>query len=253
MLTHWSYVFLALTHGYLHLIRALWGVCSENFGENNTGRIGLCNTAYMRRHLRTSLVQIMVCHLFCAKPLSEPMLEHCQLDPWEQIAMKSSLKFKHFHSKNAFENVICKLVAILSRPECVNSYYFRHNITCTTYMYDSCGSIHFLWHLFHIFTTPYSYFSDITWKHTTTIHNQTTTEPKPTASQLNKNPNCRNNIDITTLLNIQFDLKDCEFRATWPDTMTAWNSSETSEISFRERSYAQHKYYGFSLFLLFYF
>ena len=36
---------------------------------------------YMCRHSRTSLVQIMACRLFGAKPLSKPMLEYCHLDP----------------------------------------------------------------------------------------------------------------------------------------------------------------------------
>ena len=35
------------------------------------------STAYMR----SALFQIMVCHLFGAKPLSKSMLGHCQLDP----------------------------------------------------------------------------------------------------------------------------------------------------------------------------
>ena len=37
--------------------------------------------AYMRRWAGSSLVQIMACRLFGAKPLSEPMLEYCQLNP----------------------------------------------------------------------------------------------------------------------------------------------------------------------------
>ena len=43
------------------------------------------------------------------QPLSEPMLEYCQLDPWEQTSMKS--KFEYI--ENAFENVI-KFAAIFS-------------------------------------------------------------------------------------------------------------------------------------------
>ena len=35
-----------------------------------------------------SLVQIMACRLIGAKPLSEPMLDYCQLDPCEYISMK---------------------------------------------------------------------------------------------------------------------------------------------------------------------
>ena len=37
---------------------------------------------------RPSLVQIMACHLVVAKPLSEPILEYCKLDPQEQTSMK---------------------------------------------------------------------------------------------------------------------------------------------------------------------
>ena len=34
-----------------------------------------------------------------AKPLSEPMLEYCYLDPWEQTSVKSQSKFIYFHSR----------------------------------------------------------------------------------------------------------------------------------------------------------
>ena len=36
----------------------------------------------------SSLFQIMACRLIGAKPLSEPMLDYCQLDPCEHISMK---------------------------------------------------------------------------------------------------------------------------------------------------------------------
>ena len=42
--------------------------------------------------------------LFGAKPLSEPMLEHCQLDSWEQISVKFKSEFYHFHSRKCFWN-----------------------------------------------------------------------------------------------------------------------------------------------------
>ena len=37
--------------------------------------------AYMRQWIGSASVQIMACRLFGAKPLSEPMLGYCQLDP----------------------------------------------------------------------------------------------------------------------------------------------------------------------------
>ena len=63
----------------------------------------------MRRWTGPSLIQVMACRLFGAKPLSEPMLANCQLDSCEQISVKFKSKFYHFHSKNVFENVFCKI------------------------------------------------------------------------------------------------------------------------------------------------
>ena len=37
---------------------------------------------------RSALVQIMACRLLGVKPLSEPMLGYCQLDPKEQTSLK---------------------------------------------------------------------------------------------------------------------------------------------------------------------
>ena len=42
----------------------------------------------MCRQPRTPLVQIMAFHLFSAKPLSEPVLEYYQLDPWEPTSVE---------------------------------------------------------------------------------------------------------------------------------------------------------------------
>ena len=55
--------------------------------------------AYMCRWTGSVLVQIMACRLISTKPLSEPMLIYCQLDPKEHISMKFYLKFKHFQSR----------------------------------------------------------------------------------------------------------------------------------------------------------
>ena len=35
---------------------------------------------------------------------------------------RGNLRFIYFHSRNIFENVVCKMAAILSRPQCVNIY-----------------------------------------------------------------------------------------------------------------------------------
>ena len=40
----------------------------------------------------------MACRLFGTKPLPEPMLTYCQLDPWEQTSVEIESKYKTFHS-----------------------------------------------------------------------------------------------------------------------------------------------------------
>ena len=46
------------------------------------------SAAYMRQLIGSALVQVMACRLFGDKPLPEPMLEYCQLDPNEQTSVK---------------------------------------------------------------------------------------------------------------------------------------------------------------------
>ena len=64
-----------------------------------------------------TLFQIMACHLFGSKPLSEPMLPYCQLDPKEHILVKIYSKFTRVHSR---KNVVCEMAAMLFQPQCVN-------------------------------------------------------------------------------------------------------------------------------------
>ena len=54
--------------------------------------------AYMRHWTGTALVQVMACRLFGAKPLPEPMLTYCQLDPKKQTSVKFESQYKIFHS-----------------------------------------------------------------------------------------------------------------------------------------------------------
>ena len=58
----------------------------------------------------------MAFYLIGAKPLSEPTLDYSLLDPWEQISVKFEFKFLYFIQ----ENVVWKVAAILSGPQCDN-------------------------------------------------------------------------------------------------------------------------------------
>ena len=48
---------------------------------------------YICQRIKSALVQIMACHLFGTKPLSKPVLDYCQLDPWEQNSVIKIQKF----------------------------------------------------------------------------------------------------------------------------------------------------------------
>ena len=74
------------------------------------------SAVYMRQWTVSTLVQVMACRLFGAKPLSAPMLAFCQLDYWKQISEKfeigiRSLSLKKMHLKMSS----ARMGAILSR------------------------------------------------------------------------------------------------------------------------------------------
>ena len=63
----------------------------------------------------SALVQIMVCRMFDAKPLPEPMLINCELHPKEQTSVKSESKTEIWIQEHWFDNLkneICSFVAI---------------------------------------------------------------------------------------------------------------------------------------------
>ena len=53
---------------------------------------------------RLSLVPAMACHLFVAKPLSQPMMVYFQLDPWGYISVKYQSKYNNFHTTKCIWN-----------------------------------------------------------------------------------------------------------------------------------------------------
>ena len=54
---------------------------------------------YMRQWTVSLLVQVMAWCLNCARPLPEPIITYCQLDPWEQTSVKVESKYNDFQSK----------------------------------------------------------------------------------------------------------------------------------------------------------
>ena len=84
--------------------------------------------AYMRQYYIPTLVQIMACRLFDAKPLSGPMLPHCQWDPKEHMSVIFYSKFKVFIHVNALEHAVLELTAIWSRTQYRWSVYRMRSI-----------------------------------------------------------------------------------------------------------------------------
>ena len=62
----------------------------------------------------------MAWRLFVAKPLSEPTLVYCQLDHENIFLWNLIWNSKKFIQENARENIVCEMVAILCRPQCVD-------------------------------------------------------------------------------------------------------------------------------------
>ena len=61
----------------------------------------------------------MACRLDGAKPSSEPRLEYCKSDPWLTNVSKILIEIQTFIEENTFENVVCEMLSISSRPQCV--------------------------------------------------------------------------------------------------------------------------------------
>ena len=84
-----------------------------------------------------SLVQIMVCRLFGAKPSSGPMLAYCQWEPWKLISVKFESKydsFKELHSKtsSARWRPYCFGLIVLSLWCETRQYTQNNSYNCTT-------------------------------------------------------------------------------------------------------------------------
>ena len=65
----------------------------------------------MRQWIGSAFVQITACRLIGTEPLSEPILYYCSLDHLELQRNLYPNKYI-FIQENAFENVVCEMVAI---------------------------------------------------------------------------------------------------------------------------------------------
>ena len=79
----------------------------------------LAGAAYMSQWIESAFVQIMACRIFGAKPLAKPMLGYRTLRNKLQWNFNKVTQF--FIHENASENIVCEMVAILSRGRWIST------------------------------------------------------------------------------------------------------------------------------------
>ena len=85
---------------------------------------------YMHQYNIPTLVQLMACRLFGTKPLSQPKLPYCQLDPKEHISVKFYLKFnfsfKEIHLEmSAKWRPFCLSLNVLTTKETLKMSFYN--------------------------------------------------------------------------------------------------------------------------------
>ena len=78
--------------------------------------------AYVFQWIGFSLFGAMACRQCRTKPLTQPKMTDCQLDPKKNISWKFHMKIKSFHSRKCIWKH-CKMLTILSLPQCIESCY----------------------------------------------------------------------------------------------------------------------------------
>ena len=72
------------------------------------------SAACMRQWVKSTLVQVMACCWFGTKPLHEPMLTSCPLDPWKQTLAKFEIEMQNF----SFMKIHLKMSSAKCWPFC---------------------------------------------------------------------------------------------------------------------------------------
>ena len=93
---------------------------------------------YMRQWIGSTLVQIMACRLFGAKPLYEPMLGYCQLDPIRpQWNLNQNTKlFIHetaaILTRGRWVDLVGRQIRFATRSQALILYYLQHYLHVRT-------------------------------------------------------------------------------------------------------------------------
>ena len=117
---------------YVKLIHIIAGICWFQLCQCNTFHSSPPSAAYMRQWTVSTLVQVIACRLFSAKPLPEPnaglLSVGLLVTNFSEIRIGIlSFSFKKMHSKLSS----VKTAVILSRGRRVNSSgYFKKYISC---------------------------------------------------------------------------------------------------------------------------
>ena len=107
VMKYWVYVIQSVMIIIVYYLTTSWGfyIHSENMWPYYRKLIRITinssppSAAYTLRWIGSALVQVMAWHRIGAKPLPEPMLTYCQLDPYQQTSVKFESEYKTFHSR----------------------------------------------------------------------------------------------------------------------------------------------------------
>ena len=120
--------------GYWYLFIKRWHYLLPKLEKTQTLRLGvnsLLDSVAIWRHVpRFLLIQVMVCRLFSAKPLSELVMIYCQLDSYSFHGNR--LKTKTFAFKKKLLKMTPPMSTILFRAQCVKMISSLHNWICAS-------------------------------------------------------------------------------------------------------------------------
>ena len=87
------------------------------------------NDPYIHQYTMPSYTQVMVCRLFCTRPLCEPMPVNCQIDPREHISIRFYLKITGFHWRKCLWKCwpFCLRLNVWNMKAWTNSTHFADN------------------------------------------------------------------------------------------------------------------------------
>ena len=86
------------------------------------------NETIWRHRAWSSLIQLMACHLFGAKPLPEPIEAYCQWNSTTKGQWNINKNQQTSFKENVYKNAVCNMAAFCRRPKVLMRIPFGHHV-----------------------------------------------------------------------------------------------------------------------------